>query len=228
MKDWTIVIPAYNEEKRIGGTLNSLRNVFGEDLNIIVVSNGSTDGTVKLLEDLKKKNKNFEYYVFNEKLGKGGALVEGFKKTKSKYVGFIDADESFDLKFLKRVMTNFDKDIIIASKWDGVNFSKVTEPTGRKIMSRCWNLLVRIFFGLDIKDTQAGAKFFKTECFEKIDSDFTCTGFAFDVELLYKFKKAGFSIYEMYMPSKHMEGSTFKFSYVMNMFNQLMKFYFKK
>ena len=101
MKDWTLVIPAYNEEKRIKQTLNSIQNTLGNEINILVVSNGSVDTTVSILEEWKKDHKNFDFLDFSEKLGKGGAILKGLVKVESKYVGFIDADDSFDLNTVK-------------------------------------------------------------------------------------------------------------------------------
>jgi glycosyltransferase involved in cell wall biosynthesis len=228
MIDWTLVIPAYNEEKRIRQALESLRNVFGKDLKIIVVSNGSVDHTVDILKEFSSKDPNLSYYDFPDKLGKGGAILEGFKYANTEFAGFIDADDAFDLNDVKRVINGFDSDVVIASKWIGRGFFQVTEPFGRKILSRGWNVLARVFLGLKYYDTQAGAKFFKKKCFDEISDDFICKNFSFDIELLYKFKKSGFKIKEVYVPSKHMEGSTFNMNYVWPMFKDLVKVWWKK
>ena len=74
----SIIVPAYNEGKRIESTLNSLLSNF-PDGEIIVVSNGSKDNTVEILKKWKGKNKNLVYLDFSEKLGKGGAILEGMK-----------------------------------------------------------------------------------------------------------------------------------------------------
>ena len=161
MQNWTLIIPAYNEGLRIKNSLDSLYKVFGNSIKILVVSNGSIDNTIEILKKEKEKHSNLNFLEFPDKLGKGGAILEGFKISKTKYIGFIDADDAFELVDIKKILDNFDNfDCIIASKWKGRNFFQVDEPFLRKIFSRGWNVLVRIYLGLNYKDTQAGAKNF--------------------------------------------------------------------
>ena len=118
MSDLTLVIPAYNEEKRIRSTLSSLNKVFRNKINILVVSNGSSDETINILENWKKTHKNLKYLDFPEKLGKGGAILEGLKVAKNKYIGYVDADDAFDLNYIKKIINDLKKyDMVIASKW---------------------------------------------------------------------------------------------------------------
>jgi|TARA_Y100000294_G_C8492275_1_gene311269 glycosyltransferase involved in cell wall biosynthesis len=229
MSDLTLVIPAYNEEKRIRSTLSSLNKVFGNKINILVVSNGSSDETINILENWGKAYKNLKYLDFPEKLGKGGAILEGLKVAKNKYIGYIDADDAFDLNYIKKIIGDLKKyDMVIASKWKGKSFFRVNEPFLRKFLSRGWNILVRFILGLKFRDTQAGAKFFRGEALMNIDRNFVCKNFAFDVELLWKLKEKGYSIKEVYVPTIHREGSTFKTIYVLYMFISLMKLWWLK
>ncbi|MBU2639818.1 MAG: glycosyltransferase [Nanoarchaeota archaeon] len=229
MKDWTLVIPAYNEEKRIKQTLDSIQNVLGNEINVLVVSNGSKDKTVEILKNWKKEHVNFEFLDFNEKLGKGGAILKGLREVKTKYAGFIDADDSFDLNYVKNIIKNFgNNDVIIASKWKDRSFFNVSEPFMRKFSSRTWNLLARFFLNLRFRDTQAGAKFFKKSAFDAIDKKFICKGFSFDTELLFKFNKADFKIKEVYIKTIHREGSTFAYKQVIPMFKDLLKLWWSK
>lgn len=228
MKDWTLIIPAYNEEKRIRQTLNSVKNTLGNDINVLVVSNGSKDRTVNILKEWKKENKNFDFLEFKEKLGKGGAILEGLRKAKSKYIGFIDADDSFDLNTVKEIIENFDDDVIIASKWRGKNIFEVDEPFMRKFSSRIWNLMCKILLNLKLNDTQAGAKFLRRDAFNAIDREFICRAFSFDVELLFLLNKKGYKIDERYIKTIHRDGSTFNMKYVFPMFKDLMKLWWSK
>lgn len=228
-KDFTLIVPAYNEGNRIEQTLNSIHKNFNDSINVLIVSNGSTDSTVEILKKFKYKHKNFNYLDFKEKLGKGGAILEGLKKSKTKYLGFIDADDSFDLTYIKEIIKDLKNyDIIIASKWKHQTFFKVNEPFLRKLMSRGWNILVRTLLGLKFKDTQAGAKFFKNSAFKNIDQNFISKKFAFDAELLYKFKQKGFTIKEIYAPSIYRAETTFKFKDIFPMFNDLIKIWWSK
>ena len=196
MSKISIIVPAYNEGKRIESTLNSLFLTFPKE-EIIVVSNGSKDNTVEILKKWKEKNSNLQYLEFTEKLGKGGAIIEGLKIAGGEIVGFIDADDAFDLNYIKNSLSRLSSyDCIIASKWKNKNIFQVNEPMLRKILSRGWNLLVRILINLNYYDTQAGAKFFKNIVKDKIGYNFISRGFAFDIELLHKIKKNNFKIKE--------------------------------
>lgn len=228
MSKISIIVPAYNEGKRIESTLNSLFSIFPDE-EIIVVSNGSRDNTVEILKNWKGKNSNLNYLEFPEKLGKGGAIIKGLKLAKGEIIGFVDADDAFDLNYLKNSLSELSNyDCVISSKWKNQNIFQVNEPIIRKILSRGWNLLARLLLGLNFNDTQAGAKFFKSSVRDKIGDDFISKGFAFDVELLNKIKNNNFKIKEVYIPSRFIEGSTFKLRHCKSMFKDLLKIWWSK
>ena len=228
MTDISIIVPAHNEGRRIESTLNSLFSVFPRE-EIIVVSNGSSDNTIEILKRWKEKNSNLKYIAFPEMLGKGGAIIEGLKMANGNIIGFIDADDAFDLNYIKKILLDSgDYDCIIASKWKDKNIFRVDEPMLRKILSRGWNILIRLLLKLDYYDTQAGAKFFKKEVNKKIGNNFISRGFAFDVELLKKIDENNFKIKEVYVPSRFIEGSTFKLKHCKNMFKDLLKVWWSK
>lgn len=221
----SIIIPAYNEGKRIEKTINSVYGAFRDDLELIVVSNGSTDNTVYVLRRLKRKYKSLKILVFKKKLGKGGAIIEGLKVAKKNILGFLDADDAFDLKEIKKAMAYFkDYDCVIASKWKSQSFFNVNEPFLRKLFSRGWNLLVRLLLGLDFHDTQAGAKFVKKRAYGEISKNgFIARGFEFDVEMLCRLKQNNFKIKETFIPSRFIAGSRFSLKYMFPMFKNLIK-----
>lgn len=224
----SLIIPAYNEELRIERTIISYITKFKEhfkNFEIIIVLNGCRDNTLEVVKEIKKKYPdNVKYENFEEAIGKGGAIIEGLKKSRGEVVGFVDADEAFDANEIIKLIHGLEStDCVIASKWKDKSFTQVTEPFTRKFFSRGWNLLVRTSLGLKFKDTQAGAKFFKKEVKESMGYDFICKHFAFDAELLLKIKEKGFEIREVYTPSKHMAGSTFKMKHSFKMFTDLVK-----
>ena len=93
MAKLSVVIPAYNEEKRIHRTLDSYAKFFSKkvkDFEIIVVLNNCNDNTLKIVKNFK--NKKIKYLNFKEAIGKGGAILEGFKVAKGDLIGFVDAD----------------------------------------------------------------------------------------------------------------------------------------
>jgi len=224
----SLIIPAYNEELRIERTIISyvtnLKERF-KDFEILVILNGCKDNTLEVVKELQKKYPEYvKYKNYEEAIGKGGAIVEGLKISQGDIIGFVDADDAFDVQEIIKIIGLLDEnDCVIASKWKDKSFTKVTEPFTRKFFSRGWNLLVRTTLGLNFKDTQAGAKFFKKKVKDAIGDNFICKQFAFDAELLFKIKEKNFKIIELYIHSKHMEGSTFKLKYSLQMFTDLMR-----
>jgi len=218
----SIVVPATNEENKIQNTLKDLSKIKNSE--IIVVCNGCTDNTYKVAKNTDIKNLR----VYNlPKPGKGNAVLKGLKKVNGDIVGFIDSDGAFDHKSVEKLIKNLDKyDCVIGSKWKGQEFSSVNMPFMRKFSARGWNFLIKILFGMNFVDTQAGIKFMKRKVLDSLNLDFILKGFAFDVELLYKIKEKGFKIKEVYTPVKKMEKGTFSLFYIPNMFYGLFKLWF--
>ena len=207
MEKVSIIIPAYNEEKRIKETLDSNLKFFKAikknkilDFEIIAVVNGSTDKTLGIVKELAKKNKELKY--LNLKRGaKGYAVIEGFKealKSDSSLIGFKDADmatspEAF-YELIKKI-NNYDG--IIASRYVKGSIINPKPTLERIFASRIFNFMIKIILGLRFKDTQCGAKLFKRKALEKTISKLTFSQLAFDVEILYIMKKLGFKIKEV-------------------------------
>ncbi len=226
MKSVSIIVPAKNEDRRIVNTLNNYSSILERNniiYEIIVVANACTDKTAEVVKEYATNNRNVKL-LESKTPGKGKAVINGFKCSKNEYVGFIDADDAFNVRDVLNMLSYLETyDGVIASKWIGRKFSQVPEPALKKVLARGWNLLIRILLNLKFYDTQAGAKFFRREVISKIDKNFLCDGFEFDVELLLKVKKAGFKVKEVYVPIKRTGKSTFKFRYILKMFNKLIK-----
>ncbi|PIN72597.1 hypothetical protein COV22_02810, partial [Candidatus Woesearchaeota archaeon CG10_big_fil_rev_8_21_14_0_10_47_5] len=127
----SIVIPAYNEEKRILKVLSSIARAFSDsDHEVVVVSNGSRDKTVSILREFSGHNKNVRYMDFRRPLGKGGAILRGLEEAKGDILGFVDADDAFDITEIKGMigLLNAGYSCVIASKWKGKGFFAVDEP----------------------------------------------------------------------------------------------------
>lgn len=229
INELSLIIPAHNEEKRILNTLKVYTKFFGDlvkNLEIIVVCNNSSDRTADIVSEFSKTDKNVRLVDIPYKIGKGGAILEGFKYVNYDYCGFIDADDAFEQEDLKKMIEALDEnDVAIASKWKDKKFFEVNEPFSRKLLSRGWNQLIKWMLYLEFTDTQAGAKFFKRKAIDAIDRNFLCNGFEFDVELLWKFKKAKMKITEVSARTRHMPNSSFKVSYIVNMFSKLVTLY---
>lgn len=226
----SLIIPTHNEELRIGKTLHNylfhLQKHLPREFEIIVVLNDCHDKSQEIVKAFAQKYKEVRYVDISEAIGKGGAVLEGFKIAKGKIIGFLDADDAFDLTAVQVMIDELLKeeiDCLIASKWKGIRFSAVNEPFFRKILSRGWNTLAQIVLGIKVEDTQAGAKFLRRDVFNTISHDFICRGFDFDIELLLRLKQKRCSIKEQYVPNKHIPGSTFSLKHIPKMFRDLLK-----
>jgi glycosyltransferase involved in cell wall biosynthesis len=193
----SIVIPAYNEEKRIGRTLESYGSFFEgkrkikeiDNFEILVVMNGCVDKTEEVIKFFSKKYSRIRYLNFKES-GKGFAIVEGFKSAlknkENRLIGFVDGDLStppeafYDL--IKRV-NGYEG--IIANRWDKESIVTPKQSYFRRFISRGYNLIVRTLFLFPYADTQCGAKLFKREVLEKNIAKFGKSQWGFDIVLLY-------------------------------------------
>jgi glycosyltransferase involved in cell wall biosynthesis len=201
----SIIIPAYNEEKRIEKTLKEYLKFFKEkrkekeikNFEIIVVLNGCTDNTLGVVE--KYKCKELKILEFRES-GKGFAIIKGFKealKEKAELIGFVDADMATRPEAFYDLIKNINGfDGIIASRYVKGAVVKPKQSLQRIIASRIFNLLIKALFLMHYKDTQCGAKLFKREIIEKVIDKIGITQWAFDVDLLHKIKRHGFKVKE--------------------------------
>ncbi|MBI2573127.1 glycosyltransferase [Candidatus Woesearchaeota archaeon] len=225
----SLVVPAYNEEQRIIPTLEKYCSFFPsitQNLEVIVVVNGSTDATLTKVNEFRQKHSFVRTITVAEKIGKGGALIVGLHAAQYEIMGFLDADDAFDLERLKPLLSELNAakiDVAIASKWKGRSFWQVSEPFTRKIMSRVWNWLTRVFLHVPFRDTQAGAKFFRRDAWDSIPKNFIGRGFEFDIDLLDRFWYQAYRIKEFYVPSKHKQLSTFSVKHTFSMFVNLIR-----
>jgi glycosyltransferase involved in cell wall biosynthesis len=195
IRPYTIVIPAYNEEKRIGKVLAEIAADRGE---FIVVCDG-TDKTEEIVRKFSGSRPELDLTClsYNRRLGKGGAVREGFSHAGSPVVGYMDADGSTSLAQVHRLIEALDGgDVVIGSRWLPGSVIPERQGLSRRIESRVFNLVIRLLFGLRFTDTQCGAKVFKKSAVDAVLTDMTSTGFEFDVELLWRLSKKGYRVLE--------------------------------
>jgi len=208
-----IIIPACDEEKRLGGTLNSYASYFSkaaiDDFEIMVVCNGCHDTTPQIAEDFSRRFPQIKVLHIPEKIGKGGALKKGMEMACGDTVAFVDADGSITPNELHRLINEMgDVDVVIGSRWlPGANIL-VKQSLKRRITSRGFNLLVRLLLGLPFKDTQCSAKAFTKRAIDEVVSQLQTNNFAFDVELLYRLRKNGHQVKEVPTTWENKDGST--------------------
>lgn len=192
----SIIIPAYNEEKRIGKTLDTIILFAEKNLpafEILVVDDGSTDKTIEIANQRKVKT------VKNPKnMGKGASVKTGMLMAEGEYLLFSDADLSTPIeetmKFLEYIE---DYDVVFGSRNLPESNITVTQPLYRRVMGKIFPFLVNCLVLRGIKDTQCGFKMFKRESAKRLFSKQTLSGFGFDVEILYLAKKNGHSVLEL-------------------------------
>ncbi|MDE1851940.1 MAG: glycosyltransferase [Candidatus Micrarchaeota archaeon] len=200
-----VIIPAYNEEARIGKTLEeysgSLLRRYGKRLEILVVSE-SRDGTNAIVRSYSRKNKCIRLMAFNERLLKGGAVLKGFEYACSNgfdIIGFADADLAVSGDGIGRLLRHLrspNVDGVIASRY--VEGSRILgrQSIMRYVGSRGYNILLRILFGFSYHDTQCGYKFFKKDALCKVMKRLVLTDMSFDLNLLHELGKSGAKIIE--------------------------------
>jgi glycosyltransferase involved in cell wall biosynthesis len=232
--DLSLVLPAHNEEDRIGQTLERYVEYFPQitkKFELIIVVNNSTDSTLEKALSFHQKHPFIRVINIPKNVGKGGALIAGLNVAKYSLIGFMDADDAFELKDLDAMFSELEDgkiDIAIASKWKRQRFGDVNEPFARKVMSRGWNTLVRIMLHLKFNDTQAGAKFFSKAAWDAIPKNFIGHGFEFDVDLLSRFHNQGFRAREFYIRNTYREQSKFQLRHSFPMFLKLLRITFRK
>lgn len=192
----SVVIPAYNENEKILDTIKECEtSLTGMDHEIIIVDDGSLDGTYEKVQEFARANNNVRIINYGDNRGKGFALRYGFKHSKGNFVVFIDADMNIHprqiLTFIKE-MERTDADVVVGSKRH--HDSKINYPINRKILSEMYYRFVKILFGIRVKDTQAGLKLYKRKVLEDICPMVLVKKYAFDIEMLANAYRLGYKI----------------------------------
>ncbi len=232
----SIIIPAHNEQDRIGKTLRTYYQFFKAlkeqellDFELLVVLNGCSDGTAHVVEEIRAVSGNEIRLLDLQQAGKGLAIIAGFKdalKRDNNYIGFVDADMATEPPHFYELYEKMDEhDGVIASRY--MPASQIDPPRpwikewGRKLI---FNRLVGMLFGLRYADTQCGAKLFKRSVINNIVEHMQEGQWAFDIELLYLAKKHGFDVIEIPTVWTDKEGSKLQtFKSGIKMLNSLFK-----
>lgn len=182
----SIIIPAFNEEKNIYNTIESIlesHDILDYDYEIIVVSDGSTDKTHH--EAKRHRSKKVKVFKYSKNHGKGYALKYGVRKAVGDIITFTDAGGDFNPKQFDKcvkLLEIFDADFVIGSKRHPA--SKIDYPKKRRAYSYIYHKVIRLLFGLNVTDTQAGLKFMKKNVAKNVVSRALVKQYAFDLEML--------------------------------------------
>ncbi|MBT7903010.1 glycosyltransferase family 2 protein [Candidatus Woesearchaeota archaeon] len=206
----SIVIPAYNEEKRIGNSLKKIIKFCNKNLTdyeLIIVNDFSKDNTLEIIN--KNKNKKTKVLKNKKNKGKGYTVKRGILNAKYPLVLFSDSDLATPIEEILKMLKYIPKyDIIIASRNLKKSDVRVKQSWYRQIMGKTFPIIVNMLAVPGIRDTQCGFKLFKTDLAKKIVSKQTINRWAFDVELLFIARKMNLKIKEVPIIWIDKEGST--------------------
>ncbi|RLE57329.1 MAG: hypothetical protein DRJ40_03190 [Thermoprotei archaeon] len=192
-KEFTVVIPAYNEMGRIDKYLpelvRTLDKYLGDSCEVIIVTDGCTDGTDLWVHEFSKQHTNIKHLNFKHRLGKGRAIVTGLSIGRGRYLAYVDADGSVPPKEVVKLLLYIKKvncDLVIASRYLPTSQILRKPPLIRILYSRIFNAITKMLFPVlsTIHDTQCGLKVIRRSTFSKIKSKLLVQNFAFDVNLI--------------------------------------------
>jgi glycosyltransferase involved in cell wall biosynthesis len=198
-----ILIPAYNEERRIEPVLRDYAQFFQKNYSgkfrLFVVLNGCTDNTLGVVQKVSADFPEVRALEFRSAIGKGGALIEGLRLASlGDLIGYVDADGATPPHaFLELVKKIGAADCVIGSRWLPGAVIHESQSSKRQFASRVFHLIVQLLFWLGIRDTQCGAKLMKREVVERIHDHLQIADMAFDINLLVAIRHAGFKILEV-------------------------------
>jgi dolichyl-phosphate beta-glucosyltransferase len=195
----SIVIPAYNEERRLPASLHRLHDYLSQQSyawEIIVVSNGCTDRTDAVVREAAQTIPHLRLLTLVER-GKGLACREGALDSHGEIVFLCDADLSMPPGELALFLQAIEQvDVVVGSR-EAPGSHRYNEPWHRHLMGRVFNWLVQVVAVKGIQDTQCGFKAFRRPAAQELFSRQVLHGFGFDVELLYLAQKFGYTMQEL-------------------------------
>lgn len=195
----SLIIPAWNEESYLGGTLSRYLPILEahcEAFEILVVVDGTADRTAEIAESFGQRG--VRVLRFPERLGKGGALTVGMNAARYGVIGFVDADGPvLPVDLLDLLRTVEFAEVAVASRWVSGSRFVVRQPLSRIAAGRVWNILVRVLLSLPLSDTQCGAKFFRAGVLREALGGLRVTNWAIDAALLYRVSQRGGRIVEV-------------------------------
>jgi len=209
----SLVIPAYNEAGRIGGTVTRVCEYLERqsyESELIVVIDGGPKTAAEEARAAAGSRANVRVIENDVNRGKGYSVRRGFMEARGDRLAFIDADLSLPIDGLDGMMARFDAgaDVVIASRTAPGSRVEGAPPAGRDVMSRVFNIAVQTIAVPGIKDTQCGFKGFTASAAKAIFSVAQSDRFGFDVEALYLARKHGFRIDELPVVCRYHGGSS--------------------
>jgi glycosyltransferase involved in cell wall biosynthesis len=197
---YSIILPAYNEARHLDHNIEEIieaMDLLGGRYEIIVVDDCSQDLTAEVIKTVARRRPCIKPVLLKQNQGKGHALRAGFLKAQGEFVFFLDADLELhprQFKLFLAIMREKQVDVVIGSKRHPKSI--LDYPWRRRLMSTVYFLLVKMMFGLPIRDTQTGLKLFRRQVLSKAFPKMLVKKYAFDLELLVLAHYHGFRIAE--------------------------------
>ena len=211
----SIIVPAYNEEARIGETLRAIL-IYTDEKNLsaelIVVDDGSTDSTIEVAAKIFAEFPHIKTKILeaDENRGKGFAVRRGLNEATGDIALFSDADLSTPIAELEKLVAPIEAgaaDVAFGSRALDRSLIGTRQPWQREQGGKLINLIIRALSGLSFSDTQCGFKAFRMSVFRPLLGTMTIDRFGFDVEFLFVAARRGLKLQEIPVRWNNVEGS---------------------
>lgn len=224
----SVIIPAYNEEARLPKTVSALSTYLQKQnysSEIIIVNDGSKDGTAKIANELAGQISNLKLIDNKINKGKGGAVHDGILLATGECRLFMDADGSTPPESIEKLLPYFNQgyEVVISSR--RIEGAKINteQPWYRLTLGWAFRQIVSIIVPLGVKDSQNGFKMFSAKAVEDLFSKQTIFRWAFDVEILALARKFGYKIKEVPIEWTDSEGSKVTLRGMVNMLREIIQ-----
>jgi glycosyltransferase involved in cell wall biosynthesis len=214
LRSLSIVIPAYNEEKRLPSTLDQviafLRQSSYSPFEVIVVDDGSRDGTAEVALAAARRHAEIRLLQNPGNRGKGYSVRQGMLEARHEWVLFSDADLSAPIEEVTKLFEAIDRTgaaVAIGSRAVDRSLIGTHQSVFREVAGRFFNLMVQLGTGLRLWDTQCGFKLFRADAARAVFERLQLLRFGFDVEALFIARKHGFKTVEVPVRWNHVEGT---------------------
>lgn len=200
----SIVVPAYNEARRLPPTMTALAEFFGNftrSYEVLIVVEKSRDGTLEIAAGLALQQAHFQVIDSGPQRGKGHAVRTGMQRARGEIVFYMDADLSVPLREIPAFLQRFEEapevDVILGNRQHAASRIVRRQSPLRERMGKLFNRVLQILALVDWRDTQCGFKAFRRQSCREIFARQSIDGFAFDVEVLLLAERLGFSVEDL-------------------------------
>ena len=197
--DLSIVIPAYNESRRLGPTLRRVVDYLrqsGTDYEVLVVDDGSTDGTAEVAGAFAAEGVRVLRQEVNR--GKGAVIKAGVLASRGREVLLLDADLSTPIEDIEKLRPRLaDAEVVLGSRSvEGADIL-THQPFYREMMGRTFNFIIQVVGVRGLRDTQCGFKLLDGEVARRLFAELQIQRFAYDVELVWLARRHGYRVVEV-------------------------------